>query len=442
MSSSTFIDLRINNAEQLKESVSEPSPNTKLFLVFGKTDAWANESSPNISNTSIATVYEVWDNMIGGKRILGGDLTLAIPRINWTSNTKYDAYDHMRSDLFDSNTKFYAMNSSYSVYKCISNNNGQVSTSEPTSVNPEIVSTTGDGYSWKYMYTLSDAEKIRFVSPEYIPVKTLTLDDGSLQWQVQENAIDGSIDTIFVTNSGNNYSNVSNIVVSISGDGTSATAEATINAISNTISTINMTDRGTGYTYATVTITDAGIGSNATARAIISPPGGHGSDPVYELGGKNVIIDAKLRYDEEGILPATNEYRQLAILKDPYINLTTNVATNIAFVQATSLICDGVGDYSEDEIVYQGASLETATFTGRVVSWNSVTSKVLLINTTGTLALQQSLIGSTSFIVRTTTSKTDGLLKIYSGRILYVDNIKPITRSSDQIEDFQIVLKY
>ena len=442
MSSSTFIDLRINNAEQLKESVSEPSPNTKLFLVFGKTDAWANDASPNVSNTSIATVYEVWNNMIGGKRILGGDISLAIPRINWTSGTNYDAYDHMRSDLFDTNTKFYIMNSSYSVYKCISNNNGKISTSEPTSVNPEIVSTTGDGYSWKYMYTLSDAEKIRFVSSEYIPVKTLTTDDGSLQWQVQENAIDGSINTIFVTNSGNNYSNVSNIVVSISGDGTSATAEATINSISNTISTINMTDKGTGYTYATVTITDAGAGSNATAKAIISPLGGHGSDPVYELGGKNIIIDAKLRYDEEGILPTTNDYRQIAILKDPYINLTTNVATNIAFVQATSVICDGVGNYSEDEIVYQGASLGTATFTGRVVSWNSVTSKLLLINTTGTLTLQQSLIGSTSFVVRITTSKTDGLLKKYSGRLLYVDNIKPITRSSDQIEDFQIVLKY
>ena len=442
MSSSTFIDLRINNAEQLKESVSEPSPNTKLFLVFGKTDAWANDASPNVSNTSIATVYEVWNNMIGGKRILGGDISLAIPRINWTSGTNYDAYDHMRSDLFDTNTKFYIMNSSYSVYKCISNNNGKISTSEPTSVNPETVSTTNDGYSWKYMYTLSDAEKIRFVSSEYIPVKTLTTDDGTLQWQVQENAIDGSINTIFVTNSGNNYSNVSNIVVSISGDGTSATAEATINSISNTISTINMTDGGTGYTYATVTITDAGAGSNATAKAIISPLGGHGSDPVYELGGKNIIIDAKLRYDEEGILPTTNDYRQIAILKDPYINLTTNVATNIAFVQATSVICDGVGNYSEDEIVYQGASLGTATFTGRVVSWNSVTSKLLLINTTGTLTLQQSLIGSTSFVVRITTSKTDGLLKKYSGRILYVDNIKPITRSSDQIEDFQIVLKY
>jgi hypothetical protein len=112
MSSSTFIDLRINNAEQLKESVSEPSPNTKLFLVFGKTDAWANDASPNVSNTSIATVYEVWNNMIGGKRILGGDISLAIPRINWTSGTNYDAYDHMRSDLFDTNTKFYIMNSS------------------------------------------------------------------------------------------------------------------------------------------------------------------------------------------------------------------------------------------------------------------------------------------------------------------------------------------
>jgi hypothetical protein len=144
----------------------------------------------------------------------------------------------------------------------------------------------------------------------------------------------------------------------------------------------------------------------------------------------------------KSILPTTNDYRQIAILKDPYINLTTNVATNIAFVQATSVICDGVGDYSEDEIVYQGASLGTATFTGRVVSWNSVTSKLLLINNTGTLTLQQSLIGLTSFVVRVTTSKTDGLLKKYSGRILYVDNIKPVVRSNDQIEDFQIVIKF
>jgi hypothetical protein len=443
MSSATFIDLRINNAEQFKESVSEPTPNSKIFLVFGKTDPWANDSSPNVANSSIATRYEIWKNMIGGKRILGGDMHHVIPRHNWTSNTIYTAYDHMSDSLYDSNTKFYVMNSDYSVYKCIANNNGKQSTTEPSSVNPDIVSATSDGYLWKYMYTISDSEKLRFTTDQYIPVKTLTLDDGSLQWQVQDSATVGSIETIFITNSGNNYTNVSNVIITISGDGSSATAQATLNNITNTISSITMTDTGSDYTYATVTITDSGgIGTNAAARAIISPPGGHGSNPLYELGGKNIMIDAKLRYDEEGVLPVTNNYRQIALLKDPYIKQTTNVASNIAFVQALSVTCDGVGNYNEDEIVYQGSSLSSATFKGRVVSWNSTTSKLLLINTEGSPSVSQSIIGSTSFTARVITSFTDGTLEKFSGLLLYVDNIEPITRSSDQIEDFQVLLKF
>ena len=224
MSSATFIDLRINNAEQFKESVSEPTPNTNIFLVFGKTDAWANDSSPNVANSSIATKYEIWKNMIGGKRILGGDMHHVIPRHNWTTNTVYTAYDHMSDSLYDANTKFYVMNSEYSVYKCIANNYGSMSINEPTSVNPDIVSITADGYLWKYMYTINDAEKLRFTTDQYIPVKTLTLDDGSLQWQVQEGASPGSIETIFVTDGGSNYTNVSNVTITISGDGSSAAA--------------------------------------------------------------------------------------------------------------------------------------------------------------------------------------------------------------------------
>lgn len=442
MTSSTFIDLRINNAEQFKESVSEPSPNTKLFLVFGKTDAWANDSAPNVSNSSVSTVYEIWNNMIGGKRILGGDLAHVIPRINWTSNTVYDAYDDKRSDLFDSNTKFYVMNSDYSVYKCIANNYGKPSTSEPTSVNPNIISTTSDGYIWKYMYTINDADKLRFTTNLYIPAKTLTVDDGSLQWQVQNTAISGSIDNIIVTNGGNNYTNISNVTISITGDGTGAIATPVLNTSANTISSILIADRGSNYSYATISINDIGTGTGSAARAIISPPGGHGSDPLYELGGKNILIDAKIRYDEEGVLPVTNDYRQIALIKDPYVNLTTNVASNIAFVQALSLTCDGVGDFAQDEYVYQGASLGTASFVGRVLSWTNSTSKALIINTIGTPTISQTLIGSTSFTTRVVTSKTEGLLEKYSGRLLYVDNIKPVTRSDDQIEDFQILIKF
>lgn len=439
--STIFTDIKVNNAEQFVDSISRSSANTKIYLTFGKADAWSNEAAPATANSSPGTVFELWSNMIGSKRILGGDVHHAIPRNNWTSNTAYFEYTHKEPNLIGQ--LFYVMNSEYSVYKCLSNNGGRVSTTEPTSINPETTSTTADGYVWKYMYTVSDSEKLRFTTNNYIPVKTLSADDGSQQWQVQDNAIDGAIDNIKITNPGTNYSNAATITVNITGDGSGATASASINSVSNTVSSITITESGMNYTYASVALTDSsGSGSGATAEAIIGPPGGHGANPLYELFGNNVIINPKIRYDEDGILPITNDFRQIALIKNMTEYGTTTPITDIAFLQALTIICDGSGDFEADEIVYQGASLAAATFSGRVISWNSATSKLLLINTKGTLVSSQSIFGDTSFTTRVVTSSVPGEAEPYSGRILYVDNLAAVTRSSDQIESFQILLKF
>lgn len=438
----SFNDLRVNNAEQFKESLSESPPHTNMFLTFGKVSAWANEASPDVANTSVSTVYEVWSNMIGGKKVQGGDLHHVIPRFNWEANTVYTAYDDLSDTLFDGNTRFYAVNSDLSVYKCISNNQGSISTVEPTSVNPEITTSTSDGYVWKFMYNINDAEEIRFTTDAYIPVKTLTGDDGSLQWQVQTEAEDGGINSIYLSNTGQGYTNSSNITVTVSGDGTAFSGIASVNTTTNTISSITVTNAGSGYTYATVSITDSSGGTGAIGRAIISPPGGHGSDPLYELGGKYVMVNTKLRYDEEGVLPVTNEFRQIALVKDPISALTANVATNTAFIQATSLITSGIGEYNQDEIVYQGPSSSAYVYRGRVVSWDIATGKIILINTDGEPTAAQALVGVTSTTSRVISSITNGILEPRTGRILFVDNIEAITRSSDQIEDFRILVTF
>lgn len=442
--SATFTYLKICAAEQLLEAVSEPAPNTKLYFTFGKTDAWPDENNPNTPNTSIATTYEVWNNMIGGKRLLGGDFKHVIPRYNWSSGETYIAYDDKNSNLLDGNTKFYTLTDQFSVYKCIANANGSISTIKPTSLSPFENQKTSDGYIWKYMYTISDVERLRFTTSNYIPVKTLGADDGSLQWQVQSSAQKGAIDSILILNGGTGYTNASNLTITISGDGSGALGFVGINNISNSINSITITDNGLDYTFANVRVLDASVppGSGALFRPIISPPGGHGSNPIYELGGKDVMINAKLRYDEEGVIPVTNDYRQISILKDPYNRGSSNIATAAAYVQAFEVTASGFGNYLQDEIVYQGSSLSTATFVGKVVSWNSATSKVLLINTTGSVTLSQSLFGSQSFTTRIATSTQQGTLEKNSGQILWVENIKPIIRSSDQIEDFKIVVKF
>jgi len=439
-SSATFIKFRVNSAEQFKESVSEPTPNTNLYLTYGKVYPWENDTSPSIANSSVSTEYEIWNNMIGGKKILGYDISHVIPRFNWSSNTKYAAYDHRSSSLYDGNTQFYVLTSDYSVYKCLANNNSANSTVEPTAINPSSPTETSDGYIWKYMYTLLDSELLRFTTTNYIPVKTLSSSDGSLQWNVQENATEGAIYSILLSNTGSGYTNTNSIAVTISGDGTSATATASINVTSQTVSSITMTDYGQSYTYATVSISGGG-GSGAEGVAIISPIGGHGSNPIYELGGAALMLNSQFRGTESNKLPATNDIRQIALIKDPLKKAEQNVSSNLVVLQALTLTTTGTGNYQEDEIVYQGASASSPSFSGRVVSWDSSNGIAVVINTFGN-PTTQSLIGVNTTTTRFINGVKFNELSPYSGQLLYVNNLEPITRSTDQTEDYRIVLKF
>lgn len=439
MTSSTFNRTRIYSAEQFRESVSEPISNNSIYLTFGKTNAWANDAAPNASNTMAITEYDVWHNMIGGKRLFGNDVSHVIKRFNWTSGNVYTAYDQTNPSLQDGNTQFYVITTDNNVYKCISNANSSVSTVEPTAINPGSITQTSDNYIWKYLYTISDSDLLRFTTNEYIPVKYLISNDGSLQWQVQSRAIRGTIYNIIVTNGGTNYTNVSNLIVTISGDGTSATATANINTSTNVVSTITMTDYGSEYSYATVTISGGG-GSGATARAVISPINGHGANPLYELGGSNLMINPSLRGTESDSFKVGNDFRQIALIKDP-LKPDGNVMSNLKFSYAYTLTTAGSGDYLNDEVVYQGSSLSAASFTGKILSWDTANGVAVIINSFGT-PTSQSLVGANSSTSRFVSQILSREVKSYTGEMLYVNNIKPIIRSADQTEEFKIVVKF
>lgn len=440
MTSSTFNEIRVLTAEQFKESVSEPSPNTHMYIAYGRAIAWLDDANPNTSNTSVATKYEVWKNLTAAKKLTGSDMRHVIRRINWTANTAYNQYDHMNPSMYDDNVNFYVVTTQNHVYKCISNNSGGISNTEPTAINLDTTSTVvQDGYVWKYMYTLSDQELLRFTTSNYIPVKTLLSSDGSTQWTVQENADDGAISAITITNGGSGYTNTQNIVVTISGDGTGATAYANLNAVAQTVSSISVLSPGTGYTYATVSIS-GGAGANAAARALIPPPGGHGSNPLYELGGRNVMITARIAGTEANTLPVTHSFRQIALISDPLENDGVTVASNSIYEQVYTIPTIGSGSYTVGEYVYQGGSFAASTFNGLVIEDASGIIKVS--NYTGSPTVG-TLIGANTGTSRYVTSGTlSPELTKYSGQLLYVDNVKPISRNVDQTEEFKIVIKF
>jgi hypothetical protein len=419
---------------------SQIATGSNTYVAIAQVEPWQNDLAPDSANSSVDSMYLIWRNMVGGKRISGGDISHVAPRQDWSNGAIYVTYDSEASTLYTSSNLHYVMTDDYNVYKCLYNNRNANSYVKPVSTNPNTTYSTADGYVWKYMYTLSDVDRIKFLTSEWMPVKTLTGNDGSLQWRVQQAAGAGAIDIIQVNSEGSGYSNSANITVSVSGDGTGATAVATRNTTGNSIQSITITARGSGYSVANASISSGG-GSGAILDVTLSPPGGHGSDAITELGGKYLMINARLDADEGGKIPVVNDFRQLALLIDP-LAYAGNVFSGTAFSQVLQLFVTGTGaSFSQDEQVFQGTSLATATFSGDLVEFDSVNNIVKITNYSGT-PIAAPLIGATTAASRYVTSVTNPDLLKNSGKIVYIDNISPIIRNSSQTEDFKIVISF
>ena len=234
-----------------------------VYLTIGKNDPWAGpstgeyvEQAPNDATVPIpldtaVSYFKNHDDLIAIKKISSADVSHVIKRVNWTTNTVYAEFDHLQDDmidgvLLDSNgqpdsagvlTDFFVMNSTFKVYKCISNYGGSVSTVEPTTTNLNIFETS-DHYKWKFMFEVQQSDVVKFVTSDWIPL-TAPADSISNPEQsaVENAAVDGALEHIAVTAGGTLYKN------------------HTGNAVSSTINTIKLTS-GTGQTWETVHQTD------------------------------------------------------------------------------------------------------------------------------------------------------------------------------------------
>jgi hypothetical protein len=424
---------RVHNAEQFVESFSETA-NSIIYLGIGQVTPFPDDNNPPVPNNTVDIIeYTPWNELYAAKRILNSDVTHAIPRYNWTTATVYTQYDNQATNLTADD--FYVITDEFNVFKCLFNNNGGASTTKPT-IPGSLAQrfSTADGYIWKYMYTVGTTSALKFLTNDYIPVQTLDSDDGTSQWTVQTGAIDGAIEVALVTAGGSGYVTTPN--VEITGDGTGATATASIDT--GAVTDITITNNGSGYSRATISIS-GGSGSNATARAIISPKGGHGSDAVEELGGKYVIMNTRLDGNEANTFSTSNEFRQVSIIRDPFDFGTTDRAVSVLQRQTYRYTLSGVAsDFQVDELVSDAGS-NTAV----VVEWNSATSN-LFTKTPLNLEFANGavLTGNTSGATGTISAISTPGLEPYSGDILYVENRVPIARAEDQIEDIKLIIQF
>jgi hypothetical protein len=207
-----------------------------LYFFLSKPSPWSNDdTSPVPLDYSIDTA-RIWDEMVSLKRIVPSDIAHVVRRIDWEKFATYVAYDNLDPDLFSKS--FYVINSEFNVYKCIHNNNDQQSLIEPTGISLDIV-TLSDGYRWKYMYSISIGDRLKFLTNKWMPV----LSDN----MVVSSAKPGAIENIKILNTGFSYDSSSSIV--IEGDGSSVSAAPKIDL--GVLYDIVYFNTGINYRYAT-----------------------------------------------------------------------------------------------------------------------------------------------------------------------------------------------
>jgi hypothetical protein len=480
---------RIHNSEQFHESFSEASGNT-YYLAIGRPQGWTtstrgdgrteyegSDSTPLTPVDSVGDEFYHYDDFLAAKKVTSSDISYVIPRRNWTTGTVYDMYRHDYGRYVTGSTSsiqtadsgatviwdatFYVLSSDSNVYKCLDNNSGAASTIEPTGTSTAILS-TADGYKWKYMYTLSASQQVNFLSTDFMPVVTNST--------VSSAAVDGAVNIVTIKTAGSGGTDGTHTGIAIRGDGSSGEVSVTVS--SGAVTAVTVTNVGTGYTYGYIRVADI-VSAGATGLTgteldvIIEPKGGHGFNAVSELGGYYLMLNTNFigaETSNTGDFTTANDFRKIALLRDPESGGSTASATTLSGVKSVKIAASPTpGTFTADEEINQA----TTGAVGKVVEWDSSNNILYYIQTrfndegldsNGNLTAfsganvitgqSSSATGTPDTSTQTvdnivfTSGYNSGEIDADTGDVIYVENRAPITRASDQTENVKLIIEF
>ena len=509
--------LRILNTKDFVASVA--STTNSYYTWIGLPNPTQVDSDWNVTppdpQDSFDNEDNYWDTMIALKKITTSDVKQVVAKNTWTSGITYDMYrnditsTHLSkpsnaTNLYDAN--YFVMNSDYKVYICLQNGTdpdnpeGRASLDEPTftDLEPRAAGTSGDGYVWKYLYTIKPGDIIKFDTTDFMPVPK-DWSTNAADAAVRDNAsTSGQLKIVTITNRGVGLgtANQTYTKVPIKGDGTGAEATVVINSNSK-VESVTVSKGGSGYSFGTLDLDAGGVPVGSTDpvfNVIIPPQGGHGSDIYRELGAKNALLYSRIENDTENPDFITgNQFGRIGIVQNPkaYGTSTNLELDKASAVYAIKLIGAGssTATFNADAFITQTVGLGS-TAIGRVISYDQNTQvlkywqdrttagfntngtqnsdpeygfnlnrfssttytggSLNIIGGSATLAIQSSFTGVSTVINSRTyylgQSFTKGVanpeVRKYSGNIIYVDNRPSITRSTNQKEDIKVILQF
>ena len=415
-----------------------------LYGFIAKPEKWDGEV-PDPTGSSLEQ-KKLRKNIIFGKKIYANGICPIVPRRDWTSGVVYD-YSSNSENLFeyDSDGKiiknFYVRNSSDQVFRCICNNNGSPSTIEPE-ITPSIPNIEkpiqlDDGYKWIYVTSMSRGNKVKFFDDEWMPISISPYVKGLNPLEIGY----GRIDAINVLNGGSGYEDgYTSVTVNIKGDG-DIPAKAYAVVEGGVIKDVVVTESGGNYTYANVEFSST-KGSGASAEVILSPVHGSAHDPCYELGCNHVMLVFEFIGDEGGMLPEDVQYTQIGLLASP-TDINNNDINGNKYVYYDKLkLATGPQKFQIGETIYQGRSLDTATYKASVCSIDNDNGFIYVVDRFGTPETNAPIIGASSNSQRILLNRETPVIFPSSGLLIYQENVDTRNREKNNNEQFRVIIRF
>ena len=425
------------------------------YVSVGRPVDWDSaDAAPTPTNT-IRTIRDAQYNMTAIKNVEAH--SFVIPRYSWSLGAIYQGYND--NSVGHPTNSFYVITDENNIYVCLEGGKAATGQSVTSTVKPSGTSTTSfetaDGYVWKFLYSVGALRASQFLSANFMPVTkfgALGSDDPAdhvEQVGIQNAAVAGQITGYEVINGGSGYTTAP--IVSVVGNGTRASASATINGGAVTKVVVKDSDgnkaHGSLYTYAHIEFS-GGSGTGANGRPIISPAAGFGADPRDDLKATAMMFTAKPAGAEGSSWVVGNDFRQVALIKNIelpasdalYTGVTGNALRRMEFANITS-------GFSTDKTltgVISGAKAYVVKADSDTV-WYIQDSDTQFVAFEEGETIQDNAGGSG--ILEATGDDGDSYAYVNgdvdpsSGEIMYIDNRAAIQRSADQTEDIKIIIQ-
>lgn len=498
----------------IEDIVYSITSNVANYYVFAANPIAYDADPPVITTDDYTTTFTNDWQMIFGKRVSNGDIVPVILNTAWTSGDTYNRYDNTVANLHNYYviTRPSAPGGYYHIYTCIDNANGGTTTSQPDQVQPTSF-TKEDGYTWRYISSISSGQYNKTATVDYAPVtanatvvsaahdysgvEVVVVNDGGTGYQCYGTGYVQSVpNTTYIqidslSSSDNGYYNGSSIyfyntasdtnqllnvvgyyvntssgakyvtldkpantenitsgvtqydiapaVVFKSDGDLNPMARCFIDSAANSVSHIEMLEKGTGISWCNVSIqSNTSYGFGANVYAIVPPPGGHGFNPRAALDIKGFAVSFFFSNTESDTILGNTTYNKIGLIKNPYTISEAGLKTTVPY---------GSNTFS----TVLNANVTTQFTLGDTVigQTSGARGTVAFCNTSILCLTGDKYFANNENIISVTTDTANSLLvinnrgDIYTKDIypLYVQNITNVERADTTAESFKLIIK-